>query len=93
MARPRLGWETQLGREPAERERVLISLLFISFLFSLFLLFLLSLIIFIHRKSYKLNESTTSFSIKQKHMIQHDASIEASLEFYFTRLTPISITK
>ena len=61
--------------------------------FFLVLLFLFSLIIVIHRKSYKLNESATSFSIKQKHMLQHDASIEASLEFYFTRFTPIYITK
>jgi hypothetical protein len=40
---PVLGWETKLGREQAEREWVLISILFIYFFsFSLFFISILS---------------------------------------------------
>jgi hypothetical protein len=85
------GKASWVGEKKKEKELGPFIYLFLFF-FSLFL-FLFSLIIVIHRKSYKLNEYATSFSIKQKHMLQHDASIEASLEFYFTRLTPIYITK
>jgi hypothetical protein len=84
------GEEGELGRR---KKRKGARPFYLFLFFFLVLLFLFSLIIVIHRKSYKLNESATSFSIKQKHMLQHDASIEASLEFYFTRFTPIYITK
>jgi hypothetical protein len=88
-------WAAGRGRRagPAEKKRKGARPFYLFLFFFLVLLFLFSLIIVIHRKSYKLNESATSFSIKQKHMLQHDASIEASLEFYFTRFTPIYITK
>jgi hypothetical protein len=85
------GGESELGRRKKEREICPFIYLFLLFFSLSFVLF--SLIIVIRRKSYKLNESVASFSIKQKHMLQHDASIEASLEFYFTSLTPIYITK
>ena len=92
-----LGWrgeEGELGRRKRkEKKRKGARPFYLFLFFFLVLLFLFSLIIVIHRKSYKLNESATSLSIKQKHMLQHDASIEASLEFYFTRFTPIYITK